>query len=101
MNTKIPSPKEQELLSLVVTELSGREVAKLYERETGTRISYGTLYVTFRRLRDRGWVTTREAEEGDGRVRYFQLTAAGASAVEMGRKEYERLAAFGLRKGLA
>ena len=37
----------------------GREVARLYQQETGKQISYGTLYTTLRRMRQRGWVRMR------------------------------------------
>lgn len=93
---KLPSDKELQLLALTVTERAGREVAKLFKRETGRSISYGTLYVTFRRLKERGWVTARDDGEGDGRVRFFRTTANGARALQAGREYHEGLARFGL-----
>jgi DNA-binding PadR family transcriptional regulator len=61
---RTPSPVETQLLALVDTERSGREVAKLYQEETGKEMPYGTLYTTFRRLKEAGWVTSRDDEEG-------------------------------------
>lgn len=95
MSAQAPSPIELQLLALVVSERSGREVAKLFEKETGHPISYGTLYTTYRRLREAGWVTVREDEDQDGRIRFFRITALGADALDHGRQYYAGLAAFG------
>lgn len=90
------SETEFRLLALVAPrERSGREVAKLYRQETGRGISYGTLYTTFRRMREAGWVKVRD-EESDGRVRYFRITAAGALALHHSRENYAELSNFGL-----
>jgi DNA-binding PadR family transcriptional regulator len=90
----IPSDVEFQLLALTVTERSGREVAKLFRKATGRAISYGTLYTTFRRLREWGWITVRDDEDGDGRVRWFRITRPGARAVNAARERYRELAAF-------
>jgi DNA-binding PadR family transcriptional regulator len=93
----LPSTKELELMALVESEeLSGREVAKRYEKETNKRISYGTLYTTFRRLKESGWVEARESSDDDGRVRYFRLTGAGIRVLRDARRHHTRLAHFGL-----
>ncbi|OYW71170.1 MAG: hypothetical protein B7Z37_28515 [Verrucomicrobia bacterium 12-59-8] len=79
---KVPSPTEFDLLSaLGMREVSGRDLAKRYEEETGKSMSYGTLYTAMRRLKDGGWVTARDDEDGDRRVRYFKLSGAGATAL--------------------
>ena len=96
----LPSATEFQLLSLALVERSGREIAKLFEKEAGRVISYGTLYTTYRRLRERGWVTVRDDEVEDGRVRWFHVTAAGKTAIERARQQYTRLAEFGLGGGL-
>ena len=96
MRTKTLSPTELQLLSLVTTERTGREVAKSYRRATGRRISYGTLYTTFRRLRERGLVRMRGDQYEDGRIRFFRITAAGAHALDRAREHYASLAAFGV-----
>ena len=97
MAYKILSATELKLLSLVTTERNGREVAKLYRKETGKRISYGTLYTTFRRLRERGWVRMRGDRGSDGRIRFFVVTASGVRALERARAHYARLSGFGLQ----
>lgn len=83
------------LLALVADrERSGREVAKLYAQETGETISYGTLYTTFRRLKDAGWVRVREDQDDDGRVRFFRIDARGEQALRKGRNYYAGIASF-------
>jgi len=91
------SEREMQLLALVsFRELAGREVARRYEKETGKSIAYGTLYTTFRRLREDGLVSVRDDEDSDGRIRYFRITGTGKRAVEEARRHYEALGAFGL-----
>ncbi|WP_009964876.1 PadR family transcriptional regulator [Verrucomicrobium spinosum] len=76
---KLPSPTEWALLNaLPAREVSGRELAKIYEKETGSAISYGTLYTTMRRLKEAEWVESRDEDEGDRRVRLFKLSGKGA-----------------------
>jgi DNA-binding PadR family transcriptional regulator len=92
---KVPSPLEMQLLSLLGSdELSGREVAKKYLAETNRSISYGTLYTTFRRLQETGWVRSRDAEDEDGRLRYFALTGMGQHARNSGARYYSELLAL-------
>lgn len=99
---KILSPTETQLLSIVSTnELSGRDVAKLFKQETGDSISYGTLYTTFRRLKEQGWVNTRDDEDEDGRVRFFSITGHGQRALREARLFYSSIANFGLGGALA
>ena len=94
---KTLSPIETQLLSLVLAkELSGRDVAKLYKAETGRSISYGTLYTTFRRLKEGGLVNARDDEDEDGRVRYFSATGQGKCVLNETRAFYESRANFGL-----
>ncbi len=94
MAYKILSATELKLLSLVTTERNGREVAKLYRKETGKPVSYGTLYTTFRRLRERGWVKMRGDRGSDGRIRFFLITTSGARALEQARSHYAALSRF-------
>ncbi len=96
MADKILSATELKLLSLVTTERNGRDVAKLYRKETGKRVTYGTLYTTFRRLRERGWVKMRGDRGSDGRVRLFMVTASGVWALKRARAHYASLSGFGL-----
>lgn len=95
----LPSETEFRLLALVASERSGREVAKAFEKETKRPIAYGTLYVTFGRLKDAGWVTVRDDEDADGRVRWFRITAEGSKAMKRAREHYHGLATFGLSLG--
>jgi DNA-binding PadR family transcriptional regulator len=75
---KLPSPTEFNLLmALGAQEMSGRDLARRYESEQKRSISYGTLYTAMRRLKDSGWVTVRDDEDEDGRVRFFKLTGSG------------------------
>jgi DNA-binding PadR family transcriptional regulator len=91
------SQREMELLALVAfEELPGREVAKRFAEETGKSISYGTLYTTFRRLKEEGLVNVRDDEDADGRIRYFSINGAGKRALKGARDEYRKLASFGL-----
>lgn len=95
-SVKIPSPVEMQLLALVTTERSGREVALRYKEETGKSISYGTLYTTFRRLKEAGWVDVRDDADEDGRIRFFLINGAGVRALEEARAYFTSLASFGL-----
>lgn len=96
---KLPSLIEMRLLTLVaVEEMAGRDVAEAYHESTGETISYGTLYTTFRRMHERGWVKVRDDEDQDGRVRYFKIDADGRRALAEGRESYAEIAAFGLPK---
>jgi DNA-binding PadR family transcriptional regulator len=92
----IPSPTQFRLMSLVTSERSGREVAKLYQEQAGSAISYGTLYTTLGRLRDEGWVTVRDDADQDGRVRFFKLSGKGVKALHRGREFFRDQTEFGL-----
>ena len=99
VSKSLPSVGEFQLLALVFGERSGREVAKLYKKEVGAAISYGTLYSTFKRLREAGWVTVRDAQDEDGRVRNFRITGSGVTAWESARARYRVLIKFGRTYG--
>ncbi len=87
-------------MALAIKERSGRDIAKLYQEQTGETISYGTLYTTFRRLRDdTGWIRYRDQQSGDGRVRLIKVSGKGIQALNEARKAYRSLAAFGLLAG--
>ena len=94
---KLPTELEFQLMNLVIRERPGREVAKLYHKATGKRISPGSLYTTFRRLRDdTGWIRYRDEVDGDGRIRHIKLTAKGATALNRAREHFRDLADFGV-----
>jgi DNA-binding PadR family transcriptional regulator len=89
---KRPSRTELELLATLGTRrLSGRDLAKLYEKETDRSISYGTLYTTMARLRDQGWVEQQDSEDEDGRLRYFLITGAGITVLNEERRQLDAL----------
>ncbi len=91
MGKDLPTPTELQLLALVVTERNGREAAQLYQQETGAKISYGTLYTTFRRLREKGWVRTARRHSTDARVRCLRITSLGQRRLQEGRTHYGSL----------
>ena len=92
---KLPSPTETGLLTALSSKrLTGRELAARYEEETGRSISYGTLYTTMSRLRKSGWVEQTDAEDEDGRLRYFQMTGIGERALAEARDFFGRLFRF-------
>ena len=77
--------------------LSGRELAAKFKEQTGKSISYGSLYVTMSRLRDKGWIEETDSDDEDGRVRHFQVTGEGSSALREARRFFGRV--FGFLKG--
>lgn len=85
---KVPSELDLELLSLVITERSGREVAKAYQEATGKRILYGTVYTRFAQMEKRGWVRINQATEGNLRVRRIKITGGGAAALNAANQHY-------------
>ena len=79
---KLPSDTELDLLNaLGRQEISGRDLARQYQKETGKNLSYGTLYSAMRRLKDAGWVEARDDEDEDGRVRFFKISPNGSRAL--------------------
>ncbi len=114
MKADLPSPVEYRVMVLIASEKHGRDIAKLYHERYGEAISYGTLYVTLRRLRDNGWVDVRAGQPvaaqvtstakagssrttlpksgADARFRSFKLTSAGKRAWNRSRDFYIRLA---------
>lgn len=90
---KAPSAVEYRLLALVVFESIGRDVARAYWRAAGKDISFGTLYTTLARMKHKGWVTSRK-DPGDGRARYFRITAAGTKVLATTRRRLKSLSEF-------
>lgn len=83
------------MLALCTEERSGREIAREYERQTGLRLPYGTLYTLVKEMAERRWVTVRETDEGgDGRVRWIEITRAGEGALQRAALQHARLAAL-------
>ena len=96
MAKSVLSPVELQILALITTERTGRQVAELYRHEAGRRIAHGSLYTSLRRLRARGLVTAREDRAEDCRIRYFLATREGMEALQRSRAYYGRLGYFGL-----
>jgi DNA-binding MarR family transcriptional regulator len=95
-----PSPTQQQILSRLLKERSGPELADELEEQTGTRMPVGTFYSTLRRLEEAGWVkVTRDTTDQDGRLRFYQITAKGKQAFDIGRSFYGGLG--GLKEGLS
>lgn len=92
---KVPSPRELQLLALVVTKRIGREVAKLLEQETGKKAPYGTVYTVLGDMAEAGWVDAEDGERNGRRIRSFQISGLGAAALNRGREYYRGLAGFG------
>ena len=95
-NPGIPSETELELMSLVVRKRTGGEVRELYKRQTDQDLSPGTMFTTFRRLKERDWVEVESGQDEDGRVRSFKLTKGGIGALSRGRHHYASVAEFGM-----
>jgi len=96
-NMNLPSTKEFELLALLMHgEQAGRDLAKLYQREAGRKISYGTLYVTLNRMEDHKWVSSREDTDDVGKFTIYTITSGGRSAVNSFRSNAKGLSVFGL-----
>lgn len=91
-SNKIPSEREIELLALVITKRSGREVAKKYFESTGKKIPYGTVYTVFAQMEARKWVKIEQCTEGDRRVRRIEIAKGGIAALAAARKHHARLA---------
>lgn len=91
VRSEVPSPTEFQVMSLIISERTGREIAHRYQKVVGKPICYGTLYATLRRLKDEDWATTRVRKNADGRVRYFRLTGSGVKSFTRGREYYQQL----------
>ena len=70
------------ILGNLVRETTGRDLARILKKEHGKSVSYGRLYTILRRMGEAGWVTKREAEDEDGRFRYFRISAEGYRAFQ-------------------
>lgn len=66
---------EEKLLNVVTAHwTAGREIARKYHEAFDDRISYGTLYVTLRRLVEAGLVERQDGVDEDGLAAWFKLT---------------------------
>ena len=80
MSQGIPNDREFILLSLVFSSRTGLEIADEYEAFTKKTIASGTLYNAMHRMKKRGWVTSEDRTDADGRLRLFEITSAGRVA---------------------
>lgn len=95
--TNNPSRTQAELLTLLVAEKSGREVADLFEDRFKRPIKFGTLYTTLGRMEEEGWIKSRDSTGQDRRVRYFRLTGTGTKVLNQIRVEHAALAQWAER----
>lgn len=71
---------------------TGREIASfLNQNKVFSKIPYGTLYTTLRRLRKRELVKMNSSRE-DGRLRFFTLTEKGRDVFRDDSIIYDKLA---------
>lgn len=85
--------KEYVIMSLLVQERSGRQLAERFQALTKEKISFGTLYAILRRLKIEGWVEVRFGE--DRRERYFKLNGSGSSALNRSTDQRQKLLTLG------
>ena len=91
----LPNEREMRLLtSIGGSERSGRDVAIRYKEQFSSEISYGSVYVTLGRMKEKGWIESRDDEDEDGRVRFFKLTGLGERALARGAENYGFLASL-------
>lgn len=85
----LPAAAFHIMVSLADEDLHGYEIMRRVEEQTGgrTRLGPGTLYSSIQALVEAGFIS--EVAGGDGRRRYYRLTATGRKTC---RDEAERLA---------
>jgi PadR family transcriptional regulator, regulatory protein PadR len=86
--------EEQVMLAVLRTggEAYGMNVRREIEEVTGRDVAIGSVYITLDRLEEKGLVASDRAVLGDGSSRrVFQVTPAGARALEETRAMRERL----------
>ena len=93
--TKLANPLEVRLMAIAISQMSGSEVLAEYESETGRKLSPGTLFTTFRRLKDYGWVDVCDEHDRDGRIRLFQITNVGRRALRDAQLYYHEVSLCG------
>jgi PadR family transcriptional regulator PadR len=76
-------------------EAYGIPIVKEIERRTGRSVARAAVYVTLRRLEEKGfvssWMGDPTPERGGKSRRYAKLTAAGAGALREARRAAERM----------
>ena len=79
--------EEVVLLTVAVLDEAayGVTVTQTIEQQTGRAVGFSTVHTTLQRLEEKGYLTSQmggaTAERGGRRKRFFQVTAAGRSAL--------------------
>jgi PadR family transcriptional regulator PadR len=89
----------EQLTMLAVLQLGedayGGNVREELERRGGRSLSLGTVYVTLRRLEQKGlvrsWLGEPTAERGGKAKRYYAIEPLGADALRVAREELGRM----------
>ena len=94
MSTPLRPVETSLLIALCAGPGHGYELVRRMHDETAGRLNVlpGNLYVVLKRLTERGWVepSPAPADETDPRRRYFQLTPAGRTRLEVEIDTWER-----------
>jgi DNA-binding PadR family transcriptional regulator len=79
------APNDRELLIMAVLingAKYGRELRDEYERRSGRKLPLGSLYTTLERMKEKGFISSREGGTREERAGYrkvfFELTGFGA-----------------------
>lgn len=91
----LPTPRQLQLLALIVVESIGRDITKRLSKKLGKRVPYSSVYTALGDLEERGWVSSRDSERGGRRIREFKLTGPGVRVLNEAREYYRNLADFG------
>lgn len=83
---KFASQRQAVILSILVNgEKYGREIRNDYEKRTGRKMPFGSLYTTLTRMETYGFIKSRLGEStherGGNRRKYFEITANGQQAL--------------------
>ena len=89
----------EQLVLLAIAHLRGEAygvpIVEEIERRTGRSVARAAVYVTLRRLEDKGfvsaWMSDPTPERGGKPRRYVSLTADGARALREARRAAERM----------
>jgi len=82
-----PNVRELQIMSILLNgERFGRQINLEYEKLTKKRMPIGSLYTTLDRMRDKGYIKSREGEPnpeyGGVPRRYFSLTGKGRNTFD-------------------
>ena len=89
----------EQMVLLAIAHLGGESygipIVEEIERRTRRRVARAAVYITLRRLEEKGWISSRMSDAtpergGKGR-RYAKLEAEGARALREARRAAERM----------